>query len=145
MPRGKPVRIVYSAIALLVIIVLTCLVYLLANHAWIGELENAVREDGLPIALVDLVRLVVFRTVIVIAIGALSRSTSYRARDMIIGFVPVVGEILVVRLCWRASLLPFVDWNPRIDEMGMLAKADLGGDDKALWRRKCRPGIDRIQ
>ncbi|WP_346101549.1 hypothetical protein [Nonomuraea maheshkhaliensis] len=89
--------------------------------------------------LADTVQLAALRLFIVAGIGLLSRFTSYRLRDSLLGLIPLYGEILLIKLCWRAVIFPFGDWEPRESERdGLEATSGQAG----VWprRRSEQPG-----
>lgn len=92
---------------------------------------------GASLMLSDVLSFVSLRIVVVLAIGVLSRMASYRIRDLFIGFIPFLGDLLLVRLCWRAALYPYLDWRPRQEEVGSsLEKEAVVDGGRVLWRRK---------
>ncbi len=94
--------------------------------------------------LADTVQLAGMRLFMVVGIGLLSRFTSYRLRDSLLGLIPVYGEILLIKLCWRAVFFPYVDWVPRESEREGLeatsGRAAAGGRVVWLRRRSEQPG-----
>ncbi|MEV5887902.1 hypothetical protein [Nonomuraea fuscirosea] len=97
---------------------------------------------GEPIWIADSADLAVARLFIVVGIGLLARFSSYRLRDSLLGLIPVYGEILLVKLCWRAVFFPYVDWRPRESERDGLDATSGRAGGKVIWvrRRVEQPG-----
>ncbi|MEV4086382.1 hypothetical protein ACGFJC_19305 [Nonomuraea fuscirosea] len=89
--------------------------------------------------LADTVQLAALRLFIVAGIGLLSRFTSYRLRDSLLGLIPLYGEFLLIKLCWRAVFFPYGDWVPRESERDGL-EATSGQAGVWLRRRSEQPG-----
>lgn len=98
---------------------------------------------GEPIWIADSAGLAVARLFIVVGIGLLSRFSSYRLRDSLLGLIPIYGEILLIKLCWRAVFFPYVDWAPRESERDELdVTSGRAGEKGVVWlrRRSEQPG-----